>query len=212
MDGIICISEAAEIQDLQRTLGQMHLGTGIPETPDVMIVAPSSPNRASMFSVCFPKVVFDYDILMDTTIDDDGVTLPDACTHKMDTTIGVGRIIDVVPHGLHSDFNLFGVSVIDTNDVTLYDACTYEMDVISTSCIPNAAPYEPRSTLDMFGTFMLEIDDDDSVTVVTPDIITVEGASDSVDPPLSFNTMFRFVTRFDDVDGRNNNDMSVFEY
>ena len=39
MEGIICISEAVEVQDLQRTLGQMHLGTGIPETPDVMIVA-----------------------------------------------------------------------------------------------------------------------------------------------------------------------------
>ncbi|RVW64040.1 Retrovirus-related Pol polyprotein from transposon opus [Vitis vinifera] len=145
---------------------QMYLGIGIPETPDVMIVAPSSLDRASMFSICFPEVVFYYDILMDTTIDDEGVTLPDVCTHKMDTTIGVD-----------------------------------EMDVISTSCIPNAAPHEPRSTLDMFGTFMLEIDDDDSITVITPDIITIEGASDSMNPPLSFNTMFGFVTRFDDVAG-----------
>ena len=47
----------------------MHLGTEIPKTPDVMIVAPPSPDRASMFSVCFPEVVSDYDILMDTVID-----------------------------------------------------------------------------------------------------------------------------------------------
>ncbi|RVW59108.1 hypothetical protein CK203_104558 [Vitis vinifera] len=52
-----------------------------------------------------------------------------------------------------------------------------------------AAPHGPRSTLDMFGAFMLEIDDDDSVTVVTPDVITVEEASDSVNPPLSFDTL-----------------------
>ena len=190
----------------------MYLGIGIPETPDVMIVAPSSLDRASMFSICFPEVVFYYDILMDTTIDDEGVTLPDVCTHKMDTTIGVGHIIDVVPHGPHSDFNLFEVSVINTDDLTLYDACTDEMDMIGTGHILDAAPHGPCSALDMFEAFMLEIDDDDSITVITPDIITIEGASDSMNPPLSFNTMFGFVTRFDDVAGRNNNDMSVFEY
>ncbi|KAL6329162.1 hypothetical protein AAG906_011617 [Vitis piasezkii] len=86
-----------------------------------------------MFSVCFRRR-FDYDILMDTVIDVDGMTLPDACTNEMDM-IGVGRILDAVPHGPHSDFDLFGVSVIDIDD--------------------------PRSTLDMFGAFMLEIDDDD---------------------------------------------------
>ena len=107
----------------------MHLGTGIPETPDVMIVAPPSLDRASMFSICFLEAVSDYDILMDTVIDADGVTLPNACTDKMDM-IGVGGILDAVPHSPHSDFDLLGVSVIDTDDVTLYDACTYEMDMI----------------------------------------------------------------------------------
>ena len=102
--------------------------------------------------------------------------------------------------------------VIDTDDVTLYDACTDEMDMIGTSRILDAASHGPRSTLDMFGTFMLEIDDDDSVTVVTPDVITIEGTSDSVDPHFFFYTMFGFVTRFDDVASGNDNDMSVFEY
>ena len=73
-------------------------------------------------------------------------------------------------------------------------------------------PHEPCSALDMFGAFMLEIDDNDSITVVTPDVITIEGAFDSMDPLFSFDTMFGFVTRFDDVAGGNNNDMSVFEY
>ena len=164
-----------------------------------------------MFFVCFPEIVFYYDILMNTVIDVDGVTLPDACTDEMDM-IGVGRILDAVPHSPHSDFDLFRVSMIDTDDVTLYDVCTDEMDMIGTGRILDAAPHEPRSALDMFGAFMLEIDDDDSVTVVTPDVITIEGAFDSMDPPFSFDTMSRFVTRFDDVVGRNNNDMSVFEY
>ena len=42
-------------------------------------------------------------------------------------------------------------------------------------------------------------------------ILLIEGASDSMDPPFSFDTMSGFVTRFDDIsDG--NNDMSIFEY
>ena len=44
MEGIVCISEVVEVQDLQWTLGHMHLGTVIPEAPDVMIVAPPSPD------------------------------------------------------------------------------------------------------------------------------------------------------------------------
>ena len=39
----------------------------------------------------------------------------------------------------------------------------------------------------------------------------VEGASDYVDPPFSFNTMSGFVIRFDDI-SNGNNDMSIFEY
>ena len=104
MEGIVYISEAVEIQELQRTWGQMHLGTGIPKTPDVMIVAPPSLDRASMFSVNFPDAISDYDILMDTMIDTDGVTLPDACTNEMNM-IGIGLILNAVPHGPHSDFD-----------------------------------------------------------------------------------------------------------
>ena len=91
--------------------------------------------------------------------------------------------------------------MINANDANLYDACTNEMDMIGTGHILDATSHEPHSALDMFRAFMLEIDDDDSVTV--------EGVSDSVDPPLSFDTMFGFVTHFDDVVGGNNNDMSV---
>ena len=118
-----------------------------------------------MFFVCFPEIVFDYDILMNTMIDVDGVTLPDACTDEMDM-IGVGRILDAVPHSPHSDFDLFRVSMIDTDDVTLYDVCTNEMDMIGTGRILDAAPHEPRFALDMFGAFMLEIDDDDTLLLL----------------------------------------------
>ena len=99
--------------------------------------------------------------------------------------------------------------MIDTDDVTLYDAYTDEMDMIGTSRILDVAPHGPHYALDMFGAFMLEIDDDDSVTIVTPNVIIIEEASDSMDLPLSFDTMSGFVTHFDDVAGGNNNDVSV---
>ena len=60
---------------------------------------------------------------------------------------------------------------------------------------------------------MLEIDDDNGLvaTNIIHNIVSVKGASNSVDPSLSFETMSGFVTRFDDIlDG--NNDMSIFEY
>ena len=189
----------------------MHLGIGIPETPDVMIVTPLSPDRARMFSVCFLEAVSDYDILMDTVINADGVTLPLTCTDEMDM-IGVGRILDVVLHGPHSDFDLFEVPVINIDDVTLYDACTNDMGMICTGRILDVGPHGRRSASNMFGVFMLEIDDDDFVTIVTFDVIIVEGAFNFVDSPLSFDKISGFVTSFDDVAGRNNNDMSVFEY
>ena len=60
---------------------------------------------------------------------------------------------------------------------------------------------------------MLEIDNDDGLvaTDIIHNIAYVEGASNSVDPPLSFDTMSGFVTHFDDI-SNGNNDMSIFEY
>ena len=59
---------------------------------------------------------------------------------------------------------------------------------------------------------MLEFDGDGLVaTNITHDNVSVEGASDSMDPPLSFDTMSGFVTRFDDFYD-DNNYMSIFKY
>ena len=46
------------------------------EAPDSLIVAPPSPGRASVSSMCFPEEVLDYDLSMDFRDDTDGVTLP----------------------------------------------------------------------------------------------------------------------------------------
>ena len=99
--------------------------------------------------------------------------------------------------------------MINTDDVTFYDACIDAMDMIGTGRIMDASPPRPRSVFDEFGISMLEFNGDGLVaTDITHDTVSVEGASDFVDPPLSFDTMSGFITRFDDIsDG--NNDMSI---
>ena len=148
---------------------------------------------------------------MDLGDDTDGVTLPYTYMDEMDM-IGIGCILDIAPHGPYSDFHMFGVSMIKTDDVILYDACIDAMDMISTGRILDASSPRPRSGFDVFGISMLEFNGDGVVaTDITHDTVSVEEAFDSMNQPFSFNTMFVFVTRFDDIsDG--NNDMSIFEY
>ena len=176
-----------------------------------MIVAPPSQDQASVFSMCFPKEVPDCDLPMDLGDGYNGVTLLDTYLDEMDM-IDTGCILDTTPHGPHFAFDIFGVFVIDSDDVTLYDACIDEMDMIGIGRILDASLPRPRSVFDVFGISMLEFDGDGLIaTDITHDTVSVKGVSDSVDPPLSFDTMSGFVTHFDDIsDG--NNDMSIFEY
>ena len=165
-----------------------------------------------MFFMCFPEEVLDYDLPMDLGDDIDGVTLLDTDIDEVDM-IGIGHILDAAQHEPHSAFDMFGVSALDFKDVTLYDAYADVMDMIDTSHILDAAPPRPCSIFYMFGISMLEIDDDDGLvaTDIIHNTVSVKEASDSMDPPFSFDTMFGFVTCFDDIsDG--NNDMSIFEY
>ena len=204
--------ETYEIQGIQQALGHMCFSSETTEASGALIVAPPSPGRASVFSMCFPEEVLDYDPSTYLGDDTDGVTLLDTYKDKMDM-IGISRILDAAPHEPHSSFDMFGDFAIDFEDVTLYDARAYAMDMIGTDPILDAALLGPRSVFYMFAIYMLEINDDDGI--IATDIIhytvSVEGLSDFVDPPLSFDTMFGFVTRFDDYfDGYN--DMSIFEY
>ena len=91
------------------------------EAPGAMIVAPPSPGRASVFSMCFLEEVPDYDLSMDLGDDTNGATLLHTYKDEMDM-IGIGRILDAAPHKPHSTFDMLGVSIIDFKNVTLYDA------------------------------------------------------------------------------------------
>ena len=56
----------------------MHLSSRITEASDVVIVAPSSPGRANMFSMCFLDEDFDFGLLVYSKGGADRVTLGDA--------------------------------------------------------------------------------------------------------------------------------------
>ena len=132
----------ADIRGIQQALRQMCLSYKTTEPPEAMIVAPPSSNRTSVFPMCFPEEVPDYDLPMDLGDGPDGVILSDTYMDAMDM-IGTGRILDTAPRGPHSAFDMFGVSMINTDNVTLYDACTDAMDMISTGRILDASSPRP---------------------------------------------------------------------
>ena len=155
-EGVDHVSKMAEIRGIQQALRQMCLSSKTIEPPEAMIVAPPSPDRASVFSMCFPEEVPDYDLLMDLGDDIDGVTLLDTYMDEMDMT-GTGRILDTAPRGTHSVFDMFRVSMINTDNVTLYDACTDAMDMIDTGRILDASLPRPDPLLMCLGFLCLSL-------------------------------------------------------
>ena len=73
---------------------------------EAMTVAPPSPYRANVFSMCFPEEIPDYDLLMDLGDETDGVTLPDTYMDEMDM-IDTSHFLDTAPHGPHYAFDMF---------------------------------------------------------------------------------------------------------
>ncbi|RVW84160.1 hypothetical protein CK203_053594 [Vitis vinifera] len=178
----------------------MCLSSETIEPFETMIVASPSPDRANVFSMCFPEEIPDYDLPMDLGDGSDGVILPDTYMDEMDM-IGISRILNTAPRGPHSTFDIFGVSMIDSNDVTLYDACTNAMDMIGTGHILDASPPGPLFAFDVFGISMLEFDGNGLVaTDITHDTVSVEGVSNFVDPPLSLTLCLAPTAHVCDVD------------
>ena len=97
---------------------------------------------------------------------------------------------------------------------------------MSLSQIEEIAPPELASPFDIFGVSVLEIAEEIQVAPApetTEDVIVigglfdgpvglVEGASDFVDPPLSFDVLSGFVSHHDYVSDFSSMDLSIFEY
>ncbi|RVW91816.1 hypothetical protein CK203_045934 [Vitis vinifera] len=70
-------SDIYTLSGIQQALGQMCLSFETIEPPEAMIVASPLSDRASVFSMCFPEEIPDYDLPMDLGDGSDGVILPD---------------------------------------------------------------------------------------------------------------------------------------
>ena len=92
------VSGMVKIRGIQQALRHMFLSSKTTQPLEAMIVAPLSPYRANVFSVCFPEEVPDYDLPMDLGDDTDGVTLSDTYMDEMDM-IGTSHILDTATHG-----------------------------------------------------------------------------------------------------------------
>ncbi|WKA04944.1 hypothetical protein VitviT2T_022937 [Vitis vinifera] len=119
-----------------------------------------------------------------------------------------------------------GVMVDSTemiDGVVSYDEYRDEMDMMTMSQITSIVQLQPISAFDMFGVSTIEVfeetqtlpvpelpEDDSSLFegIVSP----VEGASDLVDPPLSFDVLSGFVSHSNDVSVASFMDLSIFEY
>ncbi|RVW80088.1 Retrovirus-related Pol polyprotein from transposon 17.6 [Vitis vinifera] len=152
--------------ELQHLFHQLQLSDGAPDTSFPVAITPTSPDRASMLSLCFPEEIMSDGVILDPTEVIDGVVPHDEYRDEMDM-MTVSQIAGIVQLQPVSAFDMFGVSTIEV--------------------------FEGTQTLPV-----PELPEDDSSLfegIVSP----VEGASDLVDPPLSFDVLSGFVSRSDDI-------------
>ena len=77
-----------------------------------MMIASSSPNRASFLSLCFPDEIADYGLVIELTEVIDGVVPHDEYRDEMDM-MSMSQIAKMVQLELTSQLDLFGVSVME---------------------------------------------------------------------------------------------------
>ena len=163
--------------DLQHLFHQLQLSDGAPDTSFPMAITPTSPDRASMLSLCFPEEITGDGVMVDSTEMIDGVVPHDEYRDEMGM-MTVSQIAGIVQLQPVSAFDMFGVSTIEV--------------------------FEGTQTL-----LVPELPEDDSSLfegIVSP----VEGASDLVDPPLSFDVLSGFVFHSNDASITSCMDLSIF--
>ncbi|KAL6342892.1 hypothetical protein AAG906_016911 [Vitis piasezkii] len=118
---------------------------------------------------------------------------------------------------VHSYMGDFGI-VTDIEEVDeLYQLLIFVLSSETTDCGVDVEPTgpEPVSSFDLFGMSAIEILMED--VAVSDDLFedtfnSIEGASDFVDLPLSFDILSGFISRPDNVYDSTSMDLSIFEY
>ena len=170
------------VDELQHQFHHLQLGDETFGGPVSVMIAPSSPDQANSLSLCFLEESIDCGVDVEPT-----------------------RVIDrVVPHNEYWD----------------------DRDMTSMSQITKRIQLKSASPFDLFEVFVIEVAEEIQ-TVLAPELMedvtvgddlfedtfsSIEGASDFVDPSLSFDILSRFISRSDDVYDSASMDLSIFEY
>ena len=167
---------------LQSLVRQLWLSDGAPSTSTTAFTVLSSLDRMSLMTLYFPDEIDERGTFAEVGDIVNGTALHDDYTDEM-LALSLSQIEEIVQPGLASLFDLFGVSTIKLIEE-----------------IPTAPTPEPIE-----GIIVGDV-------LFNGHVGFVEGASDFVDPPLSFDVLSGFVSRFDYVHDSSSMDLSIFEY
>ena len=128
--------EDSTVDELQHMLHQMQMGDETVGVLASMTIAPPSPDRANLFSLCFPNET-NYGVVIEPADMIDGVVLHDEYHDEMDI-LGISQFLDVVQREPFSPLELFGVSVIKIAD----EDWTVPAHELPTFVVPTIDMYE----------------------------------------------------------------------
>ena len=115
IDGVVHTDRKTELRHL---FHQLQLSDGAPDTSFPMAITPTSPDRASMLSLCFPEEITGDGVMVDSTEMIDGVVSHDEYRDEMDM-MTMSQITSIVQLQPVSAFDMFGVSTIEVFEGTL---------------------------------------------------------------------------------------------
>ena len=157
------------VDELQHIFYQMQMGDETLHMLASMMIIPPFPDRASLFSLCYLDETIDYGVVIEPTDITDGVVPHDQYHDEMDM-LGINQFLDAVQREPFSPLEFFRVSVIEIIE---------EDQIVPAPELPTFVV----PTIDMYE------------GIIGP----VEGTSDFVDSPLSFDILSGFVTYSDYV-------------
>ena len=103
--------------ELQHLFHQLQLSNGV-HGASISMATPTSPDRASMLSLCFPEEITDDGVIVDPIEMIDGVVSHDEYRDEM-YMMTVSQITSIVQLQPVSTFDMFGVSTIEILERTL---------------------------------------------------------------------------------------------
>ena len=111
-DGIIGGLSTTQEAELQRLVQQLQLSDGAPGPSASVLIAPPSPDRTSLMTLCFPDEIDDHGTFAEIGDVADGAVPRDEYVDEM-LAMSLSQTEEMAPPELASPFDLFGVSVLE---------------------------------------------------------------------------------------------------